>query len=361
MLRSTATALVGVGLIVDELRMPNPFSLIVMLAGSLLPCVTSAHHSYAPYDDTRVIELEGTLVQARWQNPHVHLKVEIVDAQQRRTTWDVETVGLNQLQRLRVPLETYREGQRVKVAGWPSRRGDARLYGTNLLSADDKELVLWRNSSLRWATTGFGYTDRTQFGGGGATDTDTIFRVWTTDYDDPDTAPGSLFGRTRLPFTEAAQKAVDAFDPAVDTTTVGCTPKGMPEIMAQPMPMEFVDDGDAIRLRIEEYDTVRTIHMTDASPRPAAKSLLGHSRGRWEGKALVVDTTDLSSRFVAQRGQPLGPSAQLHERFTVSADGGRLHYVLTVTDPDNYTRPFEVCRSWVWRPGEQVLPFNCEQ
>jgi hypothetical protein len=342
--------------------MPKALWLVAFFTGCLSPCVTNAHHSYAPYDDTQVIELDGTLVEVSWQNPHVHLKVETVDADQRRVVWNIETVGLNQLQRLRVPLEVYKAGQRVKVAGWPSRRASGRMYGTNLMSGDGKELVLWRNSGLRWATTGFGYTDKTQFSGGGATDTDTIFRVWTSDYDDPDASPGALFGRTRLPLTEAGQKAMEAFNPAIDTTTVGCTPKGMPEIMSQPMPLEFVDQGDAILLRIEEYDTVRTIRMTDTAPsRSPGESLLGQSVGRWEGKTLVVDTAALSARFLAQRGQPLGPSAQLHERFVVSADGSRLNYVLTVTDLENYTMPFEVKRSWVWRPGEQVLAFNCAQ
>ncbi len=343
--------------------MPKTLSVVVIFTGALLPYTTNAHHSYAPYDDTQVVELDGTMVDVSWQNPHVHFKVETVEADQRRVTWDIETVGLNQLQRLQVPLEVYKPGQRVKVAGWLSRQQpSARMYGTNLMSADGQELVLWRNYGLRWATTGFGYTDRTQFSAGGATDTDTIFRVWTSDYDDPDASPGALFARTRLPLSEAGQQAMGDFNPAVDTTTVGCVPKGMPEIMGQPMPMEFVDRGDAILLRIEEYDTLRTIRMTDTTRSESPnESLLGQSVGRWEGKTLVVDTTALNARFLAQRGQPLGPSTQLHERFTVSADGSRLHYVLTVTDLENYIMPFELKRSWVWRTGEQVLAFNCAQ
>jgi hypothetical protein len=334
---------------------------IAVLASAFRLDPVLAHHSYAPYDDTKTVELEGTLIEVSWRNPHVHLTVEVVEGDQRRVRWVIETVGLNQLQRLRVPLEGYEAGQRVKVAGWPARRGDSRLYGTHLLSADGKEVVLWRNSNLRWATTGFGYTDKSQFTAGGATGSNTLFRVWTSDYDDPDASPGALFGRTKLPLTEAAQKRVDAFDPAVDTTTPGCTPKGMPQIMSQPMPMEFVDRGNAILLRIEEYDTVRTIHMDEPVPPASGKSLLGHSVGRWDDKTLIVETTALSEQFIAQRGQPLGPAATLHERFTVSADGSRLHYVATVSDPDNYTAPFEGRRSWVWRAGEQVMPFNCAQ
>jgi hypothetical protein len=337
--------------------------MVACVLACFVPLSANGHHSYAPYDDSRVVELEGRLIGASWQNPDVRLQVEVLGADQRRDVWDIETVGLNQLQRLRVPLELYAVGQQVKVAGWPSRQGTGRMYGTNLLSAKGEEVVLWRTSALRWANTGFGYTDRTQFSAGSATDTDSIFRVWTADYDDPDASPGALFGRTpQLPFTDAGRKAMAAFDPVVDTTTVGCTPKGMPEIMAQPMPLEFVDRGDAILIRIEEYDTVRTIHMTEAAPKaPQAATLLGHSMGRWDGKTLVVDTTRLTGKFLSQRGQPQGLSTQLRERFTVAADGSRLNYVLTVTDPENYTAPFDVRRSWVWRPGEQVMAFNCAQ
>ena len=39
----------------------------------------------------------------------------------------------------------------------------------------------------------------------------------------------------------------------------------MPTIMEQPYPMEFMDRGQTILLRLEEYDTTRTIHL-DAEP-----------------------------------------------------------------------------------------------
>jgi hypothetical protein len=334
--------------------------LTIVLAGCFVSYAAIAHHSYAPYDDSQIVEVEGTLLRVAWQNPHVHLTIEIVDTNQRPATWEIETVGLNQLQRLQVPLDAYAAGQRVKVAGWPARRAlGPRMYATNLLSADGREVVLWRTSALRWTTTGFGYTDRTQFGGGGASDTDTLFRVWTSDYDDPDAGPASLFGRTQLPFNDAGRTAAAQFDPVADTATVGCTPKGMPQIMAQPMPMEIIDRGDTILIRLEEYDTLRSIGMTAAATPELRPSRLGHSVGRWEGKTLAVITTRLTAQYLSQRGQPLSDTAWLRERFTVAEDGSRLNYVLTVTDPVYYTTPFEVRRSWVWRPNERVMPFNC--
>ena len=132
----------------------------------------------------------------------------------------------------------------------------------------------------------------------------------------------------------------------------------MPDIMNQPFPIEFVDQGDTILLRIEEYDAVRTIYMrVDANMQAQPEMPLGYSTGRWEGPTLVVDTTRINGRYINNRGVPLGTGARLVERFTPNADGGRLHYSLTITAPDSLTEPVEQKRSWV--PGDRVMPFNC--
>ena len=86
------------------------------------------------------------------------------------------------------------------------------------------------------------------------------------------------------PLTAAAAAARAAFDPLVDNPISECTPKGMPWIMNQPYPVEFTRDGDDILFHIEEYDLVRTVHMTPgAADDNVAPTLLGHSAGRWDG------------------------------------------------------------------------------
>src|SRR5690606_15217434 len=121
-------------------------------------------------------------------------------------------------------------------------------------------------------------------------------------------------------------------------------------------PLDIVDRGNTILVRLEEYDAVRTIHMdggVDPSTQP--RTPLGYSVGRWEGITLVVETTRLGAGWV-----PLGPSAHILERFT-PGDDGRLHYTIRVTDPDFTTQPFEASRYWVARPGDEVLPFECKE
>ena len=182
--------------------------------------------------------------------------------------------------------------------------------------------------------------------------------MWSTDTTDV-ASLAAWFGAP-MALTASAQKAVSDFDPVTDTVTPECTPKGMPIIMGQPPPMEFVDRGDTILLRTEEYDTVRTIHMTaQGNPEARPKTHVGFSIGRWEGKTLVVETTRVNAGYLNSRGVPIGPSARFVERFTPTADGSRLDYTLTITDTDSLTAPAQLKRYWVWRPDARVLPFNC--
>ncbi len=130
--------------------------------------------------------------------------------------------------------------------------------------------------------------------------------------------------------------------------------------MEQPYPMELVDAGAEILLKLEEYDTVRHIAMS-AAARVDAPGRLGTSTGRWDGAALVVTTTGIEYGYFNSSGIPLGPDAALEERFALNAAGSRLEYTMTVTDPTTFTAPVTLRKAWEWRPGEQVRPYNCSK
>jgi hypothetical protein len=340
--------------------MNNVFSLAALVGVALVPHPVDAHHSYSEYDDTKSVEVEGKLVEAAWQNPHARILVESVDAAGMRVTWDIESAGLNNFRRMNVPLEIFAVGDTVKIAGWPSKRAETRMYGTNLLADDGRELVMWRYSKPLWSTKALGYgSDFSLFEAGTASRSTTLFRTWVSDLDDPDANPGSLFAGLAWPLTEKAREVAAKFNPVTDTTTAGCTPKGMPAIIRQPFPIEFVDRGETIELKMEEYDTRRTIHLRAAATADGPRTPLGYSVGRWDGDTLVVETTRLNEPYLNNVGVPMSPVAKLVERFSPSADGSRLNYTLAITDAESLTTSIEGKRSWVWRPGEKVMPFNC--
>jgi hypothetical protein len=324
--------------------------------GLLLLCAAlpiEAHHSGSEYDRTTV-EVEGTLVELSWRNPHVHFGVRTTK-DGKPVVWDIEANSVSILSRTDANPNNLKVGDRIKVAGAPSRRTPNKMWASNILPASGREVVLGPGIQPRWGGSAAGATS-TWFEGG--TDADTaagIFRVWSTKFGEP----GGVWWRRDYPLTDTGKKKRAAFNPLTDTVAPGCRPKGMPTIMEQPYPLEFVRKGDTILLRLEEYDTVRTIDMKGPPRAAGRKSLLGTSFGTWEGATLVVTTTGISWTYFDPSGVPLGPSASIVERFTPSADGTRLVLKMTVTDPDTFTQPVDLQRTWVWRKGETVKPYAC--
>ncbi len=319
-----------------------------------------AHHSYTEFDREQTVEIEGTLVAVKWQNPHTQLEVRVADSGE-SVVWDIETGSVNSMRRQNAPLDALKVGEVVKVAGWPSKRSAARMYATNLLGGAHE--LRFQTTVQRWPgatvySEGLGFNSATSTLAPGGTPT--LFRVWSLDLSDPDTRPGFL-NRYQYSLTEAAKQAVAAFDPVSQSVSSGCTPKGMPLLMGQPFPIEFEDRGDTILLRLEEYDAVRTIYMPSAAQRaPQEASPLGRSLGHWDNGTLVVETDHIDTPYFSSTGIPLSKAARTVERFSPSNDGRRLVYNLTVTDPATFTAPGQAMRAWVARDGERLLPFDCK-
>ena len=100
---------------------------------------------------------------------------------------------------------------------------------------------------------------------------------------------------------------------------------------------QIVQHADSVAILIEMIHDARVIPL-DGRPHLSGKirQLLGDSRGRWEGKTLVVDTTNFTDRTNFR-----GASENLHviERFT-RTDDDTLLYQFTVDDPQSFTRPW---------------------
>ncbi len=83
---------------------------------------------------------------------------------------------------------------------------------------------------------------------------------------------------------------------------------------------------------------------------------LGDSRGRWEGKTLVVDTTNFTDKNPF-RGS--GENLHLTERFT-RADANTLVYEFTVDDPSTFTRPWTAQIPMV-KSDERIYEYACHE
>jgi hypothetical protein len=86
----------------------------------------SAHHAFTEFDQTRTTEIEGKLLEVRWQNPHVHFKQQSGAASNAPVVWSIEGHSLSILRRTNATPERLRIGSTVRMAGWPSRRSPTR-------------------------------------------------------------------------------------------------------------------------------------------------------------------------------------------------------------------------------------------
>jgi hypothetical protein len=301
--------------------------------------------------DGAIIEAEGVITEVLWANPHVRFKMRGTGPDGVERDWEIESNSVSIVSRFGLSAELVAAGTRVKVAGNGGRVANNVLWLTNMMLPSGQEILFGAAVRPRWSQQTIGRDIRSAV----AADSQGLglFRVWTNV-----TGPPAFWGGP-LPLTPAARATQAAFDPIKDEPTANCAPKGMPFIMEQPYPIEFVRDGDYILLKMEEYDTVRAINMATPVDNRAARSLLGRSRGRFDGDALVVTTTDLGYRWLNGRGVPLGPDASIEERFTLNADGSRLDYTMTVTDAATLTSPVTFRKAWEWRPGEQIRPYEC--
>jgi hypothetical protein len=148
-----------------------------------------------------------------------------------------------------------------------------------------------------------------------------------------------------------------------DPKFLNCQPYGFVREVTNPLPMQISRDGDHLLVRYEEWSLHRPIYL-DGRPHPtyATPSLLGHSVGRVENGALIVETARVTPDLVSD-GSRAGHSGELTavERYTVRDNPRRLELTLTLTDPVTLTKPLVVTKTWLYTPAVELVQDTCSQ
>ena len=329
------------------------------LVASLLPLATTAHHSVrAFYDDVNVSEIEGRIANIRWRNPHVLFRIERLGENGETEIWEVESGPVNFVERDGVTRDDLTEGEQVRVVGYASRFKPDQMVASYVTLPSGENIVLW--PGLFGGTTQSSLPTRertlpaTALSAGA--EPQGIFRIWSVGA----ASSGRIGNEKALPLTPEALTARAGYDPLTDDTALKCIPQGMPAIMDNPFPMEIVDNGDTILIRMEQWDVERTIHMNAAASAgvgPATPH--GYSVGRWDGETLVIETANIDWPYFDDIGTPMSDAMDVLERYSLDEDE-RLHMTMTVTDPATFTEPVHLEDAyWDWVPGEVIKPFNC--
>jgi hypothetical protein len=163
--------------------------------------------------------------------------------------------------------------------------------------------------------------------------------------------------------TPAGKQVRAANKPENDPKFLNCQPYGFVREVTNPLPMRISRDGDHLLVRYEEWSLLRPIYLDGrAHPTHNTPSLLGHSVGRVENGALIVETKRVTPDLLSDSSQ-VGHSGELTavERYTVRDNPRRLELTLTLTDPVTFTQPLAVTKTWLATPEIELVQDTCSQ
>jgi hypothetical protein len=330
----------------------------VLCAALFLPLGVRAHHSIAVhYDPTNIRSIAGTLESLTWTNPHSKWVFSVRNADGVTETWRAEGDAINTLVRNGLTQQHFKIGAGITVIGPVARSGRNEMiaaqvvlggvtYGIFPALADELSEELPQEAQ-QTITSAAGYEIS-------YSPAPNLFRVWT-----PVDFPATGVRPQEIALTDAARTRLATYDPAGDDLASQCVPAGMPSMLDQPYPIEFVDEGERIIMRIEEWNGRRTIHMSNSSPQEGIGTVYGHSRGRWEGNALVIETTGIGYPYYNDAGVPLTRNSVVTERYAISADGRRMDWSATTVDPTLFNGPVVIAGWAVWAPAIAIRTFEC--
>ena len=167
--------------------------------------------------------------------------------------------------------------------------------------------------------------------------------------------------------TPAAQKKLDAFrarqaaEGVDQSAQVHCLPPGMPGIMRQPYPIEFLFTPGRVTIFAETYSQARRIY-TDGRPLPEDPDFFfnGTSVGHWDGDTLLVDTVGFSPLTTIAPGIGHGEKMRIHEKIWLESPDV-LRIETTITDPEVLTEPFVQQLAFKRQPDWTIREYVCEE
>lgn len=306
----------------------------------------AAHHSAAAFDTQKPLTITGTITQYRFANPHVFITVSVRKDDGTTNSVEVEAGAASVLNGLGFTQNSIKIGDVVTIVGNPSRRNpETAMLGRDLHKRDGTYLPL--NIASKSA-----YEAKVN-----AT-ASTVEGTWF-----PLLSQLGQYGAAVRTFQLTDKgKAAQAERRTMDLTQKDCIPIGEPNVMLYPVANTIRVAKDRVTIDTDWMDTERTVWM-DGRPHPPASQTFqhGHAVGKWEGKTLVVETTNFKDHPLGlSTSLPSSSQKKLTERFTLSEDGKALLYAVTVEDPVYLVTPAQFSGRWEYRPGMPHSNQKCD-
>jgi hypothetical protein len=101
----------------------------------------AAHHSFAVFDHSRTVTVQGTVTKFQWTNPHGFLEVDYKAADGSTKHYTIELTSINMLSRAGWTSRSVKAGEKVKAIAAPLLSGEPGGLLLEVTLADGKTLV----------------------------------------------------------------------------------------------------------------------------------------------------------------------------------------------------------------------------
>ena len=111
--------------------------LLAAVAVIVIASVTAfGHHSFAMFDQTQKVTIEGVVAEVQWTNPHVWVEVDVPQDDGTRVRWGVEFTSTVHLTRRGMTWDTIKPDDQVEFSMSPYADGSlgGRFYWVKLPS-----------------------------------------------------------------------------------------------------------------------------------------------------------------------------------------------------------------------------------
>lgn len=80
-----------------------------------------AHHSFAMFDQTRRVTLQGTVTEFQWTNPHAFIHMDVAATDGSKESWEIELNSPNNLKRQGWKSTSLKKGDKITLVTFPLR------------------------------------------------------------------------------------------------------------------------------------------------------------------------------------------------------------------------------------------------
>lgn len=94
------------------------------VAALTLSAPAIAHHSFAMFDQKKIVTLEGTVIEFQWTNPHAFIEMDVVTGG-KHARWSIELNSPNNLKRQGWTRSALKAGDKITLRANPLRNGSA--------------------------------------------------------------------------------------------------------------------------------------------------------------------------------------------------------------------------------------------